>query len=219
MPPCPRFLTPEDKRTKTCALLVHLHYREIHYEEAPFARPNPQGMWDKRFEPVLRHSRDLSHWVHRSSWQRSSRKVCLLHSSVTGQAGGTLHTMAVLQSYQADLLKGLDWGQGLSPEAVADLRRTTDLALRANKPPDSAIGRSMAAMVATMSYLNLADIREKMVNFLLDAQVLPSELFRASIEMIVGRFSEVGVVGGFQEVHQYMPGGPGPSQSEDWRQG
>ncbi len=41
--------------------------------------------------------------------------------------------MAVLQAYQADLLKDLDKGQGLSPDEVAELRCTTDLALRATK--------------------------------------------------------------------------------------
>lgn len=38
--------------------------------------------------------------------------------AAAGQAGATLHTMAVLQAYQADLLKNLDQGQGLSPEAL-----------------------------------------------------------------------------------------------------
>ncbi|KAL0188425.1 hypothetical protein M9458_015524, partial [Cirrhinus mrigala] len=46
-----------------------------------------------------------------------------------GQAVGALHTMVVLQAYQADLLKDLDKGQGLSPE----VRHTTDLTLRATK--------------------------------------------------------------------------------------
>ncbi len=55
--------------------------------------------------------------------------------------------MAVLQAYQADLLKDLDNGQGLSPDEVAELRRTTDLAHRATKQAATAIGRSMAAMV------------------------------------------------------------------------
>ncbi len=50
-----------------------------------------------------------------------------------GQAGAALHTMLVLQAYQADLLKDLDQAQGLPPEAVTELRRTTDLALRATK--------------------------------------------------------------------------------------
>ncbi len=36
-----------------------------------------------------------------------------------GQAGAALHTMSVLQAYQAELLRDLDQGQGISPEAVA----------------------------------------------------------------------------------------------------
>lgn len=42
--------------------------------------------------------------------------------AAAGQAGGALHTMAVLQTYQANLLKYLDQGQGLSPEVVAELQ-------------------------------------------------------------------------------------------------
>ncbi len=69
--------------------------------------------------------------------------------AAAGQAVASLHTMAVLQAYQADLLKDLDDGQGLSPDEVAELRRTTDLALRATKQAATAMGRSMAAMVVT----------------------------------------------------------------------
>ncbi len=36
-----------------------------------------------------------------------------------GQASGTLHTTALLQAYQADLLRNLHQGHGLSPELVA----------------------------------------------------------------------------------------------------
>ncbi len=61
--------------------------------------------------------------------------------------------MTVLQAYQADLLKDLDKGQGLSPDEVAELRRTTDLALRATKQAATAMGRSMAAMVVTERHL------------------------------------------------------------------
>lgn len=53
--------------------------------------------------------------------------------TAAGQAGAALHTMSVLQAYQAELLKDVDQGQGLSPEAEAELRHTTDLALRATK--------------------------------------------------------------------------------------
>lgn len=45
-------------------------------------------------------------------------------NAVAVQACGVFHTMAVLQAYQADLLKDLDQGEGLFP---------TDLALRATK--------------------------------------------------------------------------------------
>ncbi|XP_016110664.1 kinesin heavy chain-like [Sinocyclocheilus grahami] len=61
--------------------------------------------------------------------------------------------MAVLQAYQAYLLKDLDKGEGLSPDQVAVLHRTTDLALRATKQAASAMGRSMAAMVVTERHL------------------------------------------------------------------
>ncbi|KAL1249624.1 hypothetical protein QQF64_020629 [Cirrhinus molitorella] len=66
-------------------------------------------------------------------------------------------------AYQADLLKDLDKGQGLSPDEVAELRRTTDLALRATKQAATSMGRSMAAMVVTERHLwvNLADIGKK----------------------------------------------------------
>ncbi len=55
------------------------------------------------------------------------------------------------------------------------MHRTTDLALKATKQMAAAIGRSMAAMVATERHLlvNLADIGEKEKRFLLDAPVLP----------------------------------------------
>ncbi|KAL0173531.1 hypothetical protein M9458_029499, partial [Cirrhinus mrigala] len=61
--------------------------------------------------------------------------------AAAGQAVGALHTMAVLQAYQADLLKDLDKGQGLFPDEVAELRRTTDLALRATKQAATAHGQ------------------------------------------------------------------------------
>lgn len=63
---------------------------------------------------------------------RPFRKTSKLNGRVyvaAGQACGALHTMAVLQAYQANLLKDLDDGNGLSPEAVTELCCTTDLVL------------------------------------------------------------------------------------------
>lgn len=84
--------------------------------------------------------------------------------------------MAVLQAYQADLRKDMD----RPPEAVEELCCTTDLVLHATNQTAGAIGRSMAAMVATERHLwvNLADVREKDKNVLLDAPVSLSDLLR-----------------------------------------
>ncbi len=70
-----------------------------------------------------------------------------------GQAGSCLHTMAVLQAYQADLLKELDEGEGFSAEDIGELRKATDLSLRATKETARTIGRSMAALVASERHL------------------------------------------------------------------
>ncbi len=90
---------------------------------------------------------------------------------VAGQAGMALHTMAILQAYQADVLKEMDEGAGLTPEAVKKLRRATDLALRATKHTARAVGCSMADSVAAEHHLwlNLTEICEKEKVFLLDA--------------------------------------------------
>ncbi|ROI46622.1 hypothetical protein DPX16_7740 [Anabarilius grahami] len=148
--------------------------------------------------------------------------------AAAGQAGAALHTMAVLQAYQADLLKDLDQGQGLSPDAVAELRQTTDLALRATKHTSASIGRSLAAMVATERHLwlNMADIGEKEKGSLLDAPVSPSELFGGSVEAVVGKFREARARSAEfkkciplrSDSGPRQPGGSGPPRAEVQRQ-
>ncbi len=147
--------------------------------------------------------------------------------AAAGQAVASLHTMAVLQAYQADLLKDLDKGQGLSPDEVAELRRTTDLALRATKEAATAMGRSMAAMVVTERHLwvNLADIGKKEKGFLLDAPVSPSELFGTSVETVVEKFKEAkarsaafkSLIPRRSRSEPEQRRGPDPSPSEDQR--
>lgn len=109
-----------------------------------------------------------------------------------GQAGGALHIMAMLQAYQADLLKVLDDGQGLFPEAVTELCQTTDLALWAPKQTAATVGLSTVAIVTTERrlWVNLADIGEKEKHFLLEAPVSPSVLFGTSFEAVVESFRE-----------------------------
>ncbi len=76
-------------------------------------------------------------------------KPCRTTSALIGksyiaasQAGMALHTMAILQAYQVDELKEMDEGTGLNPEAVIELCRATDLALRATKHTARAVGCS-----------------------------------------------------------------------------
>ncbi len=101
-----------------------------------------------------------------------------------------LHTMAILQAYQADVLKEMDEGTGLTPEAVKELRRATDLALRATKHTARAVGRSMAGSVAAERHLwlNLTEIREKEKVFLLDAPISQSGLFGEAVSSVVEKF-------------------------------
>ncbi|KAL0164598.1 hypothetical protein M9458_040351, partial [Cirrhinus mrigala] len=63
--------------------------------------------------------------------------------TAAGQAGACLHTISVLQAYQADLLKELDEGDEVRDSDISELRRTADLSLRATKETARAIGRSM----------------------------------------------------------------------------
>lgn len=52
--------------------------------------------------------------------------------------------MAVLQAYQADLLKDLNEGKGLSPEAVTDKSKNLALLICAPPPSRSRRGKSTA---------------------------------------------------------------------------
>ncbi len=114
--------------------------------------------------------------------------------AAAGQAGSCLHTMAVLQAYQADLLKELDEGEGFSADDIRELRRTADLSLRATKETARAIGRSMAALVAAERHLwlTLSDIKDRDRVFLLDAPLSPSGLFGDAVDTVVDRHQEAG---------------------------
>lgn len=68
-------------------------------------------------------------------------------------AGQCLHTMAILQAYQANLPTDLAEGEGVGPEAVRELPWATDLSLQATKEMIRVIGQSMTALVATERHL------------------------------------------------------------------
>ncbi len=112
--------------------------------------------------------------------------------TAAGQAGACLHTMSVLQAYQADLLKELDEGEQIKSDDIVELRRTADLALRATKETARAIGRSMAALVAAERHLwlTLSDMKDKDRVFLMDAPLAPSGLFGDAVNSVVDRYQE-----------------------------
>ncbi len=104
-----------------------------------------------------------------------------------GQAGAAVHTIAILQAYQAEVLKEMDEGDGVTLEAVKELRRATDLALRATKHMAWAVGRSMEGLVTAEHHLwlNLTDIREKEKAFRLDALISSSGLFGDAVNAVL----------------------------------
>lgn len=103
--------------------------------------------------------------------------------AAAGQAGGALHTKAVLHIYQANLLKYLDQGQGLSPEVVAKLQRNHRLGSPSYQTDIIIISCSMVSLVVMEMHLwlNLLGTKEKDKYFPLDQS--PFQLFGISIEM------------------------------------
>ncbi len=78
----------------------------------------------------------------------------------------------------------------MTPEAVKELRRATDLALRAKKHTSRAVGCSMVGLVTAECHLwlNLTEIREKEKAFLLDAPISSSSLFGDAVNAAVDKF-------------------------------
>ncbi|XP_067261185.1 uncharacterized protein [Chanodichthys erythropterus] len=100
-----------------------------------------------------------------------------------GQSASVLHTMAILQVFQAKLLCSLD-ESSIDAPAFRDLRSATDLALHATKATAQAIGQSMANLVVLERHLwlNLTEIKEMDKTAFLDAPVSPSGLFGPAVE-------------------------------------
>ncbi|KAL0152267.1 hypothetical protein M9458_051990, partial [Cirrhinus mrigala] len=109
-----------------------------------------------------------------------------------GQAASALHSMAILQVFQAKLLAQSD-KSALDPATLTELRSATDLALRATKATAQAIGRSMASLVVLERHLwlTLTEIKDADKVPFLDAPISPTGLFGPSVEGFAERFSAV----------------------------
>ncbi|KAL0163783.1 hypothetical protein M9458_039536, partial [Cirrhinus mrigala] len=108
-----------------------------------------------------------------------------------GQAASALHSMAILQVFQAKLLAQSD-KSALDPATLMELRSATDLALRATKATAQAIGRSMASLVVLERHLwlTLTEIKDADKVPFLDAPISPTGLFGPSVEGFAERFTE-----------------------------
>ncbi|KAL0175185.1 hypothetical protein M9458_031153, partial [Cirrhinus mrigala] len=110
----------------------------------------------------------------------------------SGQAASVLHAMAILQVYQAKVLKDLHEGVP-DPELLHELRSATDYALRATKVTAQALGRVMSTMVVQERHLwlNLAEMRDAEKARFLDAPISQSGLFGETVEEFAQQFSTV----------------------------
>ncbi|KAI5108305.1 hypothetical protein C0J45_1899, partial [Silurus meridionalis] len=112
--------------------------------------------------------------------------------STQSQAAGCLHTMSVLQAYQADLLQDLDEGLSSGADDIKDLLRAADLTLWATRHTARAVGQTMAALVATERHLwlTLSDLLDKDRAVLLNALMNPPGLFGDAVTTFANRFQE-----------------------------
>ncbi|KAL0151371.1 hypothetical protein M9458_053365 [Cirrhinus mrigala] len=111
---------------------------------------------------------------------------------VSEQAVSALHAMAILQVYQAKVLKDLHEGVP-NPELLQELRSVTDYALRATKVTAQVLRRAMSTMVVQERHLwlNLAEMRDAEKVRFLNTPISQVGLFGNTGEKIAQQFSTV----------------------------
>ncbi len=130
-----------------------------------------------------------------------------------GQAASALHSMAVLQVYQAKLLSAVDESEP-DPATLRELRSATDLALRATKTTAQAIGRSMASLVVLERHLwlTLTEIKDADRVSFLDAPISPSGLFGPAVKGFAERFTEAQKAS--QAIRHFLPKRSSPATAQ-----
>ncbi len=130
-----------------------------------------------------------------------------------GQAASALHSMAVLQVYQAKLLSAVDESEP-DPATLRELRSATDLALRATKTTAQAIGRSMASLVVLERHLwlTLTEIKDADRVSFLDAPISPSGLFGPAVKGFAERFTEAQKAS--QAMRHFLPKRSSPAAAQ-----
>ncbi|KAL0172912.1 hypothetical protein M9458_033223, partial [Cirrhinus mrigala] len=137
-----------------------------------------------------------------ASWRGHPRlpsRACKFSSALvakayaaSGQAVSTLRAMAILQVYQAKVLKDLHEGVP-DPELLQELCSATDYALQATKVMAQALGRAMSTMVVQERHLwlNLAEMQDAEKVRFLDAPISQASLFGEAMEDFAQQFSTV----------------------------
>ncbi len=110
--------------------------------------------------------------------------------SAAGQLASALHSMAVLQVFQAKILANEE--AGLDTASLKILRSTTDLALRATKATAQAVGRAMSSLIVLECHLwlTMTEMKEADKVPFFDAQVLSGSLFGPAVEGFAECFTE-----------------------------
>ncbi len=128
-------------------------------------------------------------------------------------AASALHSMAVLQVYQAKLLSAIDESEP-DPATLRELRNATDLALRATKTTAQAIGRSMASLVVLERHLwlTLTEIKDADRVSFLDAPISPSGLFGPAVKGFAERFTEAQKAS--QAMRHFLPKRSSPAAAQ-----
>ncbi len=130
-----------------------------------------------------------------------------------GQAASALHSMAVLQVYQAKLFSAVDESEP-DPATLRELRSATDLALRATKTTAQAIGRSMCSLVVLERHLwlTLTEIKDADRVSFLDAPISPSGLFGPAVKGFAERFTEAQKAS--QAMRHFLPKRSSPAAAQ-----
>ncbi len=102
-----------------------------------------------------------------------------------------LHSMAILQVYQAKLHSAMDESEP-DPVTLRELTSATDLALCATKTTAQAMGRSMTSLVVLERHLwlMLTEIKDADKVPFLDAPMCPNGLFRSTVAGFAEHFTE-----------------------------
>ncbi|KAI2656146.1 hypothetical protein H4Q32_012983 [Labeo rohita] len=180
---------PQAPRQRASPFLPEVHEELTKSWRAPYSarlRPSSPPPSPLSTAPKRRGYEKLPPWMDQTTSALAGRAY-----TSAGQAASALHSMAILQVFQAKLLAQSD-KSALDPATLTELRSATDLALRATKATAQAIGRSMASLVVLERHLwlTLTEIKDADKVPFLDAPISPTGLFGPSVEGFAERFTE-----------------------------